>query len=65
MVAVATPDATGDRFYVVEAGDSLAFISLQFYGNTNTYTKIFEANRDVLSSPEKIQIGQRLVIPAV
>jgi len=64
-VATAPRDASGDRVYVVEPGDSLAFISLQFYGNTNTYIKIFEANRDVLSSPEKIQIGQRLVIPAV
>lgn len=62
---VTTPaNASGERVYVVEAGDSLAFISLQFYGNTNNYLRIFQANRGVLSSPEKIQIGQRLVIPA-
>ena len=53
----------GERVYTVEAGDSLAYIALQFYGNTNAYQRIFQANRDKLSSPEKIQIGQRLVIP--
>ena len=53
----------GERFYTVQAGDSLAYIALQFYGNTNDYTKIFRANGNVLSSPEKIQIGQKLLIP--
>ncbi|MCX7560804.1 LysM peptidoglycan-binding domain-containing protein [Sulfitobacter sp. F26204] len=60
-----TPAATtlGARFYTVESGDSLAYIALQFYGNTNGYTRIFEANRSKLQSPDKIQVGQRLVIP--
>ncbi len=54
---------SGQRVYTVEKGDSLAYIALQFYGQTNDYRRIFEANRDKLSSPERIQIGQRLVIP--
>lgn len=63
-VSAATQNASGERFYTVEAGDSVAYIALQFYGNTNAYLQIFNANRSVLSSPEKIQIGQRLVIPS-
>ncbi len=53
----------GERFYEVLSGDSLAFIALQFYGTTNSYSRIFEANRDVIDSPERIRIGQRLRIP--
>lgn len=53
----------GEQVYVVEAGDSLAYISLQFYGRPSDYGRIFEANRNILSSPDKIQIGQRLIIP--
>lgn len=53
----------GDRYYTVEAGDSLAYISLQFYGNTNAFETIFQANRSKIASPDKIQIGQRLLIP--
>ena len=54
----------GERVYVVKAGDSLAYISLQFYGRPSAYAKIFEANRKVLNSPDRIQVGQRLIIPS-
>jgi nucleoid-associated protein YgaU len=60
-----TETVGGERFYTVEGGDSLAYIALQFYGSTSEYTRIFDANRDRLSSPEKVQIGQRLRIPNV
>jgi len=62
-VGQAVTNASGDRFYTVESGDSLAFIALQFYGNTNSYTRIFEANRSQLRTPDRIRVGQRLVIP--
>lgn len=58
-----TIDVKGARVYVVEAGDSLAYISLQFYGRPYEYERIFQANRDVLSSPDLIRTGQRLIIP--
>ena len=51
------------RTYVVQAGDTLSKISKQFYGNTNDYMKIFNANRDKLSDPDKIRPGQELKIP--
>ena len=50
--------------YKVQSGDTLSKISKEFYGNANSYNKIFEANRDKLQSPDKIQVGQELVIPA-
>ncbi len=51
------------RTYRVQAGDSLSKISKQFYGKAGDYMKIFEANRDRLSDPNKIQVGQELIIP--
>lgn len=55
--------ATGGQRYTVQSGDSLSKIAKQYYGNANDFNKIFEANRDKLSDPNKIQVGQELVIP--
>ena len=52
------------RTYTVQAGDSLSKIAKQFYGDANSYQKIFEANRDKLENPDKIRAGQELVIPS-
>ena len=52
-----------ERTYTVKAGDSLSNISKELYGNAGEYMKIFEANRDVLSDPNKIRPGQTLKIP--
>jgi nucleoid-associated protein YgaU len=51
------------RTYTVQPGDSLSKISKQFYGDANKYMKIFEANKDKLSDPDKVRAGQELVIP--
>ena len=53
----------GGRTYTVAAGDSLSKIAKNFYGNASQYMKIFEANKDKLSDPDKIKPGQELVIP--
>jgi LysM repeat protein len=50
--------------YTVKSGDTLSKISKQFYGNANEYMRIFYANRDKLHDPNKIQVGQQLVIPS-
>lgn len=63
--AAKTDVVEGQRFYTVEAGDSLAYISLQFYGSTNAYETIFNANRTKIDRPDQIRIGQRLLIPEV
>jgi LysM repeat protein len=52
------------RTYKVQPGDSLSKIAKQFYGDATKYQRIFEANRDKLENPDKIQAGQELVIPS-
>jgi nucleoid-associated protein YgaU len=56
--------AASMKTYTVKAGDTLSKISKQFYGNANDYMKIFNANKDKLTDPNKIQPGQELKIPA-
>lgn len=56
--------APKEQVYTVAAGDSLSKIAKQFYGNSNEYMKIFNANRDKLSDPNAIKPGQQLVIPS-
>ena len=53
----------GQRHYTVMPGDTLSQISRQFYGDPNQYTKIFNANRNILRDPNTISPGQELVIP--
>jgi nucleoid-associated protein YgaU len=50
--------------YTVKSGDTLSKIAKQFYGDAAQYTKIYDANRDQLSNPDKIQVGQELKIPS-
>jgi len=52
------------QIYVVQPGDTLSKISQRFYGEASKYMRIFEANRDKLSDPNKIQPGQKLTIPS-
>ena len=53
----------GGQTYEVRSGDNLSKISKQFYGDPNEYMRIFYANRDKLNDPDKIQVGQQLLIP--
>jgi nucleoid-associated protein YgaU len=55
--------AAGARTYTVKAGDTLSAIAKAQLGSANDYPKIFEANRDQLSDPDKIKPGQVLKIP--
>jgi nucleoid-associated protein YgaU len=52
------------RTYTVEKGDTLSAISKKFYGDASDYNMIFEANKPMLSDPDKIYPGQVLRIPA-
>jgi len=51
------------QIYEVKSGDSLSKIAKQVYGDANRYMDIFNANKDKLSDPNKIQPGQKLAIP--
>jgi nucleoid-associated protein YgaU len=51
------------RFYTVAKGDTLSKIAKAEYGDANAYPAIFEANRPMLSHPDRIYPGQVLRIP--
>ena len=55
--------STGGQTYTVKAGDTLSGIAKAQLGNASDYMKIFEANKDQLSDPDKIKPGQVLNIP--
>ena len=61
-VSAPEPEAT---FYTVVSGDSLSKIAKAHYGNARKYPVIFEANKPMLTDPDKIYPGQVLRIPAL
>lgn len=62
-VQAAASGAGAAQSYTVKSGDTLSKISRQFYGDANQYTRIFQANRQTISDPDRIQVGQVLTIP--
>jgi nucleoid-associated protein YgaU len=52
----------GNQTYTVQPGDNLSKISKRFYGDPNKYPQIAKANN--LEDPDKIKVGQQLLIPA-
>ena len=50
-------------FHTVQRGDTLSAIARKHLGSANKYPAIFEANRPMLSDPDKIYPGQVLRIP--
>jgi nucleoid-associated protein YgaU len=61
----AAKHAWTSRTHVVEKGDTLSKIAKAVYGNANKYMVIFEANKPMLSDPDKIYPGQTLRIPSL
>lgn len=53
------------QYYTVQSGDSLSAIAKKYYGDAMKYPVIFEANKPMLSDPDKIYPGQVLRIPAI
>ncbi|AWH83848.1 peptidoglycan-binding protein LysM [Flavobacterium sp. DGU11] len=60
-VTVSEPES---QYYTVVSGDSLSKIAGKYYGDVQKYNVIFEANKPMLSDPNKIYPGQVLRIPA-
>ncbi|MCI2229899.1 peptidoglycan-binding protein LysM [Polaribacter sp. MSW13] len=56
-------EAAMAQFHTVESGDTLGKIAKEYYGNAMKYPVIFEANKPMLSHPDKIYPGQVLRIP--
>ena len=60
VVASPKPQA---QFHTVVSGNTLSKIAQKFYGAANKYPVIFEANKPMLTHPDKIYPGQVLKIP--
>lgn len=50
--------------YTVKAGDTLSKIAKGHFGDAKRYMEIFNANKDILTNPDLIKVGQKLKIPA-
>jgi nucleoid-associated protein YgaU len=64
QMSVKSNSGSDAEFHTVEKGDTLSKISKEVYGDPNRYNKIFEANKPMLTSPDKIYPAQVLRIPA-
>jgi len=56
-------DVPPSKFHEVVSGDTLGKISKKYYGKSSLYMKIFDANKPMLKSPDRIYVGQMLRIP--
>ena len=64
LMSVTHPEPQA-QFHDVVRGDTLSAIAKKFYGDANKYPVIFEANKPMLTHPDKIYPGQKLRIPPV
>lgn len=71
LVAAGAPDrddppsnASDFDEHTVQFGETLSSIAAHYFGSQSHYRRIFEANRDRLSSPDKLKVGMRLRIPS-
>lgn len=55
--------ANAKRTHVVEKGDTLYKLARQYYNDQSKWRRIWDANRSVISDPDKLQVGTRLAIP--
>lgn len=62
---VAAVEGWSSATYTVKKGDTLSAIAKTAYGKASKYPVIFEANRPMLSDPDKIYPGQVLRIPPI
>jgi len=49
--------------YIVQPGDILSQIAKDHYGDSSKWELIYEANRDVIEDPHRLEVGQSLVLP--
>ena len=51
------------EIYEIVSGDTLGGIAKRYYGKASLYTRIHEANKELISDPNKIYPGQKIKIP--
>ena len=63
MVLLNVKDESIYGIYTVAAGDTLGKIARRFYGDAKKYVQIYEANRDTITDPDVIKVGQKIRLP--
>jgi len=59
------PSATtvAPRIYVVQKGDTLYSIARKIYNDQTKWKAIYQANKDRISDPDVLKVGQKLILP--
>ena len=55
--------STSGRYHTVTRRDTLYALARKYYSSERRWKDIYEANRDQLSDPNQIFVGQQLLIP--
>lgn len=58
-----TPMVAKGRQHVIQAGDTLSTLAIHYLGSSARFREIYEANRDVLRSPDDLREGTTIAIP--
>ena len=58
-----TVSRSNGRKHVVAEGDTLFSLAEKYYQDKNRFVEIYQANRDVLSAPDKLPLGIEVSIP--
>lgn len=63
--ATEVDSVTAEKVLTVEDGMTLSGIAFAEYGNASCWMYIYEANKETMSSPDELHLGQKLIIPAL
>jgi NitT/TauT family transport system substrate-binding protein len=59
-----TNGPVGGKEYIIQPGDTLGQLAEQFYGSTDYWGKIYEANTQTIRNPNYVFVGQKISLPA-
>lgn len=57
------PKAKSYEMYTIKKGDTLWGLAKKYYGSGAKYTKIYNANKNIIKNPNKLTIGWKIKIP--
>ena len=61
--STAAPATAGLPRYTIQEGDRLYSLAERYYGQGALFTLIFDANQDVLATPDHLPVGKSIIIP--